>query len=58
MEILFYIFAVLLIIALLALLVVPIGYGIKQARNKSNDKCVSSNIVINIKIKNDSKDTQ
>ena len=58
MEILFYIFAVLLIIALLALLVVPIWHGIKQARNKSNDKCVSSNIVINIKIKNDSKDTQ
>ena len=57
MEILFYIFAVLLIIALLALLVVPIWYGIKQARNKSNDKCVSSNIVI-INIKNDSKDTQ
>lgn len=45
MEILFYIFAILLIIALLALLVVPIWYGIKQARNKSNDKCVSSNIV-------------
>ena len=45
MEILFYIFAVLLIVALLALLVVPIWYGIKQARNKSNDKCVSSNIV-------------
>ena len=59
MEILFYIFAVLLIIALLALLVVPIWYGIKQARNKSNDKCVSSNIVIiNIKNKDDSKDTQ
>lgn len=45
MEILFYIFAILLIIALLALLVVPIWYGIKQARNKSNDKCVFSNIV-------------
>ena len=59
MEILFYIFAVLLIVALLALLVVPIWYGIKQARNKSNDKCVSSNIVIiNIKNKDDSKDTQ
>ena len=57
MEILFYIFAVLLIIALLALLVVPIWYGIKQARNKSNDKCVSSNIII-INIKDDSKDTQ
>lgn len=51
MEILYYIFAILLIIALLALLVVPIWYGIKQARNKSND---SKTTVINIVITEES----
>lgn len=56
MEILFYIFSVILIIALLALLIVPIGYGIKQARNKSNDRCKADNIIINITIKDDSTD--
>ena len=56
MEILFYIFSVILIIALLALLIVPIGYGIKQARNKSNDKCKADKIIINITIKDDSTD--
>lgn len=56
MEFLFYIFTVLLIIALLALLIVPIWYGIKQARNKSNDKCEADNIIVNITIKDDSTD--
>ena len=56
MEILFYIFSIILIIALLALLLVPIGYGIKQARNKSKDKCKADNIIINITIKDDSTD--
>lgn len=51
MEILYYIFAILLIIALFALLVVPIWYGIKQARNKSND---SKTTVINIVITEES----
>ena len=45
MEILFYIVSILLIVALLALLVVPIWYGIKQAKNKSIDSKVV-NIVI------------
>ena len=56
MEFLFYIFTVLLIIALLALLIVPIWYGIKHARNKSNDKCEADNIIVNITIKDDSTD--
>lgn len=51
MKILFYILAILLIIALLALLVVPIWYGIKQARNKPSD---SQTTVINIVITEES----
>lgn len=51
MEILFWIFTILLIVALLALLIVPIWNGIKQARTKPND---NKNIVINIVITEDS----
>ena len=47
MEILFYIVSIVIIVALLALLVVPIWHGIKQARTKPNDnKTIVVNIVI------------
>ena len=48
MEILFWIFTILLIVSLLALLIVPIWYGIKQARSKSNDHCESHSVNITI----------
>ena len=55
MEILFYIVSIVIIVALLALLVVPIWHGIKQARTKPND---NKTIVVNIVITEEEEDSK
>lgn len=56
MEIIFYyIVSIVIIVALLALLVVPIWHGIKQARTKPND---NKTIVVNIVITEEEEDSK